>query len=211
MKKTLLLILLVMVVASAILYRSFSNCQINIIEKGTFIVLTITLVALIRYAYDTYRIANIAESRWERENILKATYYMEGSNDKGGSGRILFGINNPSILMLRAKIKCNFKVYNVPVEYSDDFNGVNTWYVFPQQISQGSYEIEPMLIKNGKTIEDMCREYGETNREQQLTMDLEIIFRDELNNERILPSRKVYFAFNDWRWVPVLTKKDDWV
>ena len=212
MKKILLLNLLLILIAGVVLYWSFSNSQINIIEKGTFMVLTITLVALICYAYDTNRMTNIAQLKWEQENILKATYYMEGTNDKGGAGRILFGINNSqSTLMLRAKIKCNFKVYNVPVEYSDDFNGVDTWYVFPQQISQGWYEIEPMLKKNGKTIEDMCQEYSENNRKQQLTMDLEIVFRDELKKERILALRRHYFAFNDWKWIPVLTKKDDWI
>ena len=135
---------------------------------------------------------------------------MEETNDKGGEGRILFGINNPSTLLIRAKVRCNFMVYNVPVEYNDDFNGKNTWYIFPQQISQGWYEINRLLNNRGKTIEDMCQEYSDNNRDKQLTMDLEIEFIDELENPRKLPSRKHYFAFNDWRWIPVLTKKDDW-
>jgi len=54
-------------------------------------------------------------------------------------------------------------------------------------------------------------EATEGNRYEQLTMDLEIEFRGELGDERKLPSRKHFFDFREWRWVPHLTKQDDWV
>jgi hypothetical protein len=57
----------------------------------------------------------------------------------------------------------------------------------------------------------MVDETTYSNRYEQLTMDLEIEFRGELGHERRLPSRKHFFDFQEWRWVPHLTKQDDWV
>lgn len=211
MRKPIVSTILILISVCTVSYIFFCYPNISIIEIGTFIVLAITLVVLIFYAYDTNRLATISQLRWERENILKTNYYMEGTNDKGGAGIILFGINNSSTLLMRAKVRCNFKVYNVLVEDDDAFNGIETWYIFPQQTTQGSYIIEQLLKKRGKTVENMCQEYTDGNRGQQLTMDLEIEFRDESGNERKLPSRKHYFAFNDWRWIPLITKRDEWI
>ena len=81
-------------------------------------------------------------------------------NDRG---RTLFLIGNPSTLMLRAKVWCNLQLYGQSVDISDDYNGQNTWYIFPQQISQGWFEIADILAKKGKTIEAMINETTEAN------------------------------------------------
>ena len=212
MKKIIVIsfVLIIITCAVIIVFKTINKPNYDLLEIGTFIILTLTLVALIFYAYDTNALAVISQKKWEKESVLFATYSMEGIGDKGKKGRILFRITNPSTLMLRAKVWCNFQVYGSPVEYSEDFNGKNTWYIFPGQMSQGWYEIESLLNKKGKTVEQMINEYSDENRNQQLTMDLKLEFRDELDNRRMLPSRRHYFAFNDWRWIPELTVKGDW-
>lgn len=182
----------------------------DIIEIGTFVALSLTLIALIFYAFDTNRLASIGKLRWERESVLNAIYEMLGIEDKGKAGRIIFRITNPSTLIIRAKVWCEIKVYGTSVIANDDFNGTNTWLVFPQQTSQGWYEIAPLLEQQGKTPQQMIQEYSSGNRRTQLTLDLTIEFRDELGNRRRLPTRKHYFAFNEWRWIPVLTERDEW-
>lgn len=177
---------------------------------GTFLILSLTLISLIIYAYDTHIIASVTKKKWEQEGILSAGYSMDGINDKGGHGRILFRLTNRSNLVIKARVWCVFKVYGVPVECGDDFNGKSVWYIFPGQTSQGWYEIDALLVKQGKTIEEICSEYNGTNRSSQLTLELRIEFRDELGNKRVLPHRKHYFVFSDWSWIPVLTAKEDW-
>ncbi len=54
----------------------------------------------------------------------------------------------------------------------------------------------------------MMPERTEGNRKEQLTMDLELEFQDELGESRILPSRRHFFDLDKWRWIPVLTQKN---
>jgi len=39
--------------------------------------------------------------------------------------------------MVRSKVRCNFMVHGVRVDYHDSFNGKETWYLYPGQASQG--------------------------------------------------------------------------
>lgn len=207
--KTIIVVLISIILLLVILFW-FCQPQINVIGIGTFIVLSLTLIALVVYAYDTHIIANYSKLTWERASILNTTYLMEYIKDSK-KGRTVFKIINPSSLMIKARITCEFEVYGKNVEYSDDFNGKNIWYVFPQQTSQGWFEIETLLKKQKKSINEMRDEYSDKKRDKQMTMELNIEFRDEENRTRKLPSRKHYFAFNNMRWIPVLTKKEDWI
>jgi len=184
--------------------------KIDFLGLGTFVILTLTLVALSLYVQDTQSIARTTQEQWERRGVLNAAYSMDDQGEPGRSSRTIFSIHNPSTLVVRAKVQCNFQVYGELVEYHDDFNGRKTWYVFPQQTSCGWFEIAQLLAKKGKTCPQMVAACTAGNRCEQLTMDLEIEFRDELGNKRKLPPRKHFFDFKEWRWVPYFTKQDDW-
>jgi hypothetical protein len=209
---TLRVIIIVMLTVAA--YVSYCSAYIfdeSMLNIATFVVLTLTLVALIIYAYDTNLIASMARARWEREHILESYYSMtlvpRKDNDRG---RTIFLIGNPSTLMLRAKVWCHLQLNGESVEIDDDYNGQNTWYIFPQQISQGWFEIADILAKKGKTIESMTIEASEADHSKQLTMDLEIEFRNELDIRRRLPLRRHCFDCKDWQWIPDITKQDEW-
>ncbi|MGA3208498.1 MAG: hypothetical protein ABSE05_11830 [Syntrophales bacterium] len=206
-----LIIVAMLLVAAYVSYCSAYVFDESILNIATFVVLTLTLIALIIYAYDTNWIASMARARWEREHILESYYSMtivpRKDNDRG---RTLFLLGNPSTLMLRAKVWCSLQLYGQSVEISDDYNGQNTWYIFPQQVSQGCFEIADILAKKGKTIEAMIDQMTDADYGEQLTMDLKIEFRNELDIRRRLPLRRNYFDFKDWQWIPHLSKKDDW-
>jgi hypothetical protein len=51
-------------------------------------------------------------------------------------------------------------------------------------------------------------ETSAANRDTQLTMDLEMKFRDELGRSYRLPSRRHFFEFATGRWIPALTGFD---
>jgi hypothetical protein len=211
MKIPLVFALAVSGVLVYVVWHSLCAGQRDLLDIGTFIVLALTLITLVKYAYDTNSIARVTRYRWKRESVLNATYEMEVIGAQGGPGRTLFRIHNPSKLVVRAKVRCNFRLYGDRVDDNPAFDGSETWYVFPQQTSQGWFEIDPLLQKKGKTVAQMIAEMTAGNRATQLTMDLQIEFRDELGQSRILPSRSHHFDFADWRWVPVLAQKDDWV
>jgi len=204
-------IIVAILLAGFIVVMALDQPKIDFLGLGTFVVLTLTLLALSLYTHDTRSMAKVAQEQWKRNSVLNATYSMEVRGEAGGSARTMFRIHNPSTLVVRAKVRCNFRVYGELAEYHDDFNGKKTWYVFPQQMSQGWFEIAPLLAKKGKTCRQMVAEVTEDNRCEQLTMDLEIEFRGELGDKRKLPSRKHFFDFEERRWVPYFTKEDDWV
>jgi carbonic anhydrase len=62
----------------------------------------------------------------------------------------------------------------------------------------------------GTISAEMIAAQTPTNETEQLTMDLEIEFRNELNERRLLPQRRHYFDFGGWCWIPVVSQKDDW-
>jgi hypothetical protein len=179
----------------------------TIVAIGTFVVLSLTLIVLTWYAYDTNSIAKVTQERWMREGVLSTTYSTELLGTKGDNGRTLFRIINPSSLIVRAKVNCNFKIYGEPVSAGSAYDGSETWLLFPQQMSQGWFEIESILQKKGKSVAIMTTEHVQENTKEQLTMMLSLEFWDELGARRELPQRLHYFDFNQWVWIPELTER----
>jgi len=91
--------------------------------------------------------------------------------------------------------------------YTPPYIGKEIWVLFPQQMSQGWFEIDTLLKQKGKNIRTMINEYNQENVGQQLTMNLELEFWDELGSNRTLPTRRHYFDFDNWAWIPQLTEK----
>jgi hypothetical protein len=87
------------------------------------------------------------------------------------------------------------------------YDGQERWLLFPQQVSQGWFEIERLLQQQGKNVAAMRAECTEANRETQLTMMLELEFQDELGALRTLPPRRHYFDFERWAWIPQLGER----
>lgn len=173
---------------------------------GNFAILALTLIVLVWYAYDTNSIARVTRERWMREGVLGTTYSMELVGEKGQAGRTLFRIHNPSTLVVRATVACNFRAYGEPITAGPTYDGEYTWLVFPQQMSQGWFEIESLLQSKGKNVAAMIAESTPVNRESQLTMVLELEFLDELGGRRKLPRRPHYFDFDRWAWIPQITE-----
>lgn len=176
------------------------------LSLGNFIILAFTLVVLVWYAYDTNSIARVTRERWMREGILSTTYSMELIGEKGQAGRTLFRIHNPTTLIVRATVACNFRVYGDSITAGPLYDGRDIWLVFPQQTSQGWFEIDSLLQKKGKGVAAMITESTPANRKDQFTMDIELEFWDELGARRKLPSRRHYLDFERWAWIPLLAE-----
>jgi len=180
------------------------------LEIGSFVVLTLTLVVLVWYAYDTNSIARVTRERWERDGVLGATYAMELKGDHGKApGRTMFAIANPSRLLVTARVNGNFRVYGDRVKSKDLYDGERKWLVFPQQVSTGWFEIESLVQMKGKSVAAMIAERTDANHQSQLTMSLELEFWDELGGHRKLPARPVFFDFVRWAWIPELGESAD--
>lgn len=196
--------LLAFTITAIVTWREWSTK--DTLALGNFAILALTLIVLVWYAYDTNSIARVTRERWMREGVLSTTYSIELIGDKGQAGRTLFRIHNPSTLVVRARVACNFQVYGEPIKAGGPYDGEEAWLVFPQQVIQGWFELESLLQNKGKSVTAMIVESTPVNRKNQLTMFLELEFWDELGARRTLPARAHYFDFDRWAWIPQITE-----
>lgn len=204
---------------------SFFDDGDAMLQRGTFIVLTLTLLALLRYGYDTYTMASVSKMRWDEESILGAYYQMTmavwtGKYDAPPniieldgfqvSERVLFTLLNDSKAFLHVRVWCNFKIYGEPVDFRDEYCGREIWNVYPKQQSTGWFLLSQVLDLKRKTIANMIEERTDENRKQQLTMDLRLEYQaPELGRSRELPARRHFFDFKQWSWIPELTFREE--
>lgn len=199
---------LFIIVAIVILSISLDSylCSDTFTNAGQFIVFAFTLIVLIIYAYDTHRIANATEQKWEEELKPKLSYEMfMNTMDEDD---VIFRLTNSTDYFIEVIVNCNLKVYGEDVSYPGAYDGSEKWRVFPHQISQGHFSIESVLSKKGKSRQEMAAESTTENETVQMTMDLEIQFENETGRKREYPPRRHYFVFSKGVWVPELTTKN---
>jgi hypothetical protein len=192
----------VFAIVASVTWSVWSSKDSFALGIGSFVVLALTLIVLVWYAYDTNSIARITRERWMREGVLSTTYEMDLVGTKGDAGRTLFRLHNPSTLVVRARVACNFRLYGDPITAGPLYDGQQTWLLFPQQAIQGWFEIDSLLQTKGRSIPSMIADCTPVNRENQMTMLLELEFWDELGTRRRLPARHHYFDFDRWGWIP---------
>jgi hypothetical protein len=205
-KKIAIPIGLIVLIALVSILLDFHFCSNRFTAGGQFIVLSMTLIVLIVYAWDTHRIANTTEKKWEEDLKPKLLYEMV-MNPKDPSD-CRFRLINTTDYLIEAKVNCNMKVYGEPVSFSGAYDGSETWLIFPHQISEGHFSIDTVLSKKGKTRSEMILSATPENQSEQLTMDLEISFKSETGREREYPLRRHYFLVKQGVWVPELIAKN---
>ena len=177
-----------------VVWRELASSNPRLMELGNLVVPTLTLIVLVWYAYDTNAIARATNERWSREGVLATSYSisMPGAS-VGDAGRTEFQLSNSSSLVVRAVVNLNLKVYGQPVSAGALYDGSETWLIYPNQVSQGVFEVDRLLRQQGKNVETMRAEVTEENRKRQLVMRLELTFTDEFGVSRVLPPRPHYF------------------
>jgi hypothetical protein len=60
----------VAVIAAFVVWNAWPSQDANLLAIGNFVVLTLTLIVLVWYAYNTNSIAHVTLQRWQREGVL---------------------------------------------------------------------------------------------------------------------------------------------
>ena len=198
------------VICAFVIWHELKTPDPQIADLGTLVVLTLTLIVLVWYAYDTNSIAQITHQRWAREAVLATNFELLNPDPSAGdSGRSIVRFHNRSSLVVHAIANFNFKVYGKPVTAGDLYDGNADWLIFPYQQLERSFEIESLLKQQASTMALIRSEASEENRTLQLTMALNLRFWDELGAERTLPPRRAYFDFAQRAWIPSLGERAD--
>lgn len=195
-----------LIVCGFVAYEELRSASPRWAEIGNLIVLTLTLVVLVWYACDTNLLARVTQERWLKEGVLNTTYEMhiEHGSSVGDRARTVVKLRNPSPLLVRATVNLNLEVYGQQVSAGPLYDGHERWLVFPQQVSQGWFDVEAMLQQVGKSMAQVRSEHAPENQRRQLTARLELKFEDEFKQVRHLPVRFHYFDFGRWAWIPAL-------
>jgi hypothetical protein len=109
-----------------------------------FIVLSITLLVLIRYAFDTYNIAKINYKMWEQGAFLGVTYNI---NFIENNCRTIIRIINTSNLSITATVNCNLKINDIEIQSYPQFDGTRKWKIQPMESVQEWFELEDLFKK----------------------------------------------------------------
>ena len=64
-------------IAALVIWNAWPSKEVNLLAIGNFAVLTLTLIVLVWYAYDTNLIARVTVERWQRDGVLSTTYSMD--------------------------------------------------------------------------------------------------------------------------------------
>jgi len=205
-------LILFVTLISIILAYFFHDDQI--LTVGQLIILAYTLISIIKYTSDTHkytsdthRIANVTEQKWESELMPKLMYEIWINKPENQSDTVNFQLINPTDYLIDVVVNCNFKINGESVIYAGAYDGTETWTLFPHQISRGYFSIDLLLNQKNMTRSKMIEERNDSNESEQLTMDLEFSFKNEMGRERTYPKRRHHFSFDRWTWIPVITRQ----
>jgi len=123
-----------LIVAGIFVVVSIGKSETRLIDIGTFVVITLTLISLIIYANDTNRLTKFTKMRYDRDIIINATYEMV---DRDHNGRTYFSLINNSNLFVRAKVCTEICVYAEPIKVRPEFSGTIIrfgWYFQAKQV-----------------------------------------------------------------------------
>ena len=101
-------------ITAYIAWLSWDAPTSNILNIGSFVVSSLTLVVLGWYALDTNTMARITKQRWAREGVLSALYDFDLIGQRGTSGKTLVRFHNRSDLLVRAKAKLQLSAVRRP-------------------------------------------------------------------------------------------------
>jgi hypothetical protein len=175
---------------------------------GQLLVLSTTLIVLIKYAYDTNRIADANEKKWEQELQPLLIYAIPpNGGTQYKNTKFAFILSNPTIYFIDAIVYANFKIYGEAVSYGPPYDGGEAWELFPKQDINGVIDIQDLLSFKEKTIDAMIKERTADNKLNQLTLELSIkLINVDTKRERNTPVRRYWFDFERWLWIPYLTR-----
>jgi len=73
----------VAIVVATVVWQAGRSPDANVLSIGSFVILGLTLIVLVCYAYDTNSMARVTRERWMRDGVLSTTYSMELVGQKG--------------------------------------------------------------------------------------------------------------------------------
>lgn len=176
----------------------------DITNLGNLIIIGITLIVLMIYAYDTNRIANIQQNIFYTPNVvhqLTATEMNDGIFDIG------LDLINTSSFYVESLVNVRIKCYNDELFIQNDvYYGKKPWNLPPFSKVHGHFDLNDQLLAKAHRTLSEIRKISEDS--ELLTMSILIKCTSHHGIELKCPEIKYHFVFdrniNNRKW-------SDWV
>ena len=149
--------------------------------------LVLSLIVLIKYAYDTSLIA--------KEVWYPAAHFVVGNNEDDRYD-ISFNITSIYKLSLKCWCKLNITVYDQPVTLGGFYNAEHSIDIQPLGKVHGHFRIQDILSKTKYDVRYMIDKFNDDDAKKQLYMEIEFWYETlegDLKNTN--PKQPYYFNF----------------
>ncbi|MCJ7458448.1 MAG: hypothetical protein MUP17_05605 [candidate division Zixibacteria bacterium] len=161
---------------------SLSACWL---KGGTFVILSLTLLAVIWYTYFTYQLA----VKKEQPVVVAGIHYIPEAKD------VRIGVENPTNRYAGTRVWVQTQVYGQNTDLGPDYSGQTIWHLTPQFSIEGHFPLEKPLLQIGKNFNTMVNEANDENANRQLRLSLKVEWKDEEGNIGKYPEHFWYFDF----------------
>ena len=155
------------------------------VSEGTFIILSLTLVAVVWYTYFTRLLA----TKKDEVTVVATIHYVPEARD------LRVFVKNPTNRYAKTRIWVNVKVYGEDTDLGPEYSGQTIWHLTPQFEIDGHFSLDNPLRQAGKSFDAMVTEACEEDVTKQLQLRLKVEWEDEDGEVGKLPERCWYFDF----------------
>ncbi|TAL62639.1 MAG: hypothetical protein EPN88_13130 [Bacteroidetes bacterium] len=139
--------------------NGFESNEVDYVSIGNLIILALTLLVLLQYAYDTNRLANITQDYNLTPNIMHKLSSALLSSDEYDIG---FDLLNQSSFYVKAFVNIELKCYNDNINIPNDvYCGKRPWILPPNAFVHGHFRLNDNLLKSSNRTIAELKQKGE--------------------------------------------------
>lgn len=201
------LVIVVFVVLGILLYQ---GCVSS--ELAQYVVLGLTLIVVLVYAYFTYRSFEVhrAEFQWSQNPVLVSVLRQDLNRYIRRDGKVDFQtflyVENLGITHAVAKININPKIDGRSASSNDAYNGKRWWYVPGRKKIMGWFAFLEILESVNINLEDF------EQKQFSFRLEIKIVYKKwEQKQEKPMlenPSDVYYYDHNKKIWIPEITTSE---
>ncbi|GEM_PF-6398616 len=138
-----------------ILLILFSSADKTNTDKGTFIVLTLTLFALVWYSYETHKMVKIQYETYQASRRPLLSINVQSSQDVKHT--TFFQLKNHRDYFTEVWVYAELRFNNQPRPISDHYNGKKSWLIQPKDGISAPIELPKVVFSEsfGYTVAEI--------------------------------------------------------
>jgi hypothetical protein len=205
MKAKAIYIIIIFFVLLVLIVGFFAHCGCISPSMAQYWILGLTLIAILLYAYFTYKILEINQATFQwNQNPILGSYIkpqLERRNRQDGKTdfKTIFHIQNFSRVHAVAKINTNPSLNGKPAIPDDKYAAKKWWYVPAGKKIGGNFSLLVLLESQKVNLADFQQ------KKMSLSLEIKVIYKrwEQLKDRPLLenPPDQYYFDHNKWLWV----------